>query len=85
MNVVKFTLRPPITADGNERFEGHALIFQNSGTSTVMFSDNWTLPPGATLQLGRTDDDNTVIFHEKIRFDQTAGNVNRLEVMVAYC
>lgn len=77
-------IKVPITRNDNISLRGQGLIIQNSGETTAILSNGYTLGPGATLNLGVSDDQNMIyVFDATVKFDGTGENVLEMIEIVA--
>lgn len=62
---------------------GNAVIFQNTGTSTVILDSVWEIPAGGTFQFGDPSSLlGTIVQEFRVKFSKTGQQTDRLQVAV---
>ena len=81
--VYEFGLRflPQITAPIKVQVRGNAVIFQNTGTSTVVLDQVWEIPAGGVFQFGDPGNLLSMIVQEfMVSFRNAGEQIDRLQI-----
>lgn len=73
--------KPAITTPTKLEIRANAVIFQNTGTSTVILNQVWQIPAGGTFQFGDPGSLLGMIVQEfMVTFSNTGEQTDRLQV-----